>query len=140
MRFNHSFITVILWTFLCGTLAGIWFLLGASQARGAEPPQLPDCRELLSSSYARQILKGDTPIGIHQLSTGVAKIDYVNRETEIYTEYFLISDDRKVDNLDQLDVYGPCMIPESIAGPAKPATMYVMRWLTRFGRDHLIRI
>lgn len=140
MRFNHLFITLIMWMFLLATLAGIWYVMGDSQARGADVPQLPDCRELLSSSYATQVLRGDRPLGIHQLATGVAKIDYINKESEVYTEYFLISDDRKVDNLDQLEVYGPCMIPESIQGPAKPATMYVMRWLTRFGRDHLIRI
>jgi len=140
MKFSHIFVSLLLWTLLCSVLAGIWFILGAAQVKADTFPLLPDCRELLNSSYARQIMRGDKAIGIHQLTSGVAEIDYINKETLVYTEYFLISDDRKVDNLNDLEVYGPCMIPESIQGPAKPATMYFMRWLTKFGQDHLIRI
>lgn len=114
---TQFFAAIILWFLLAGIM---WLVFETtSKAQG-----LPDCRELLGSSYQRQLAAGDKALSIRQVENGAARIDYINVKTGLYTEYYLISDEKQVVTLQETGVYGSCMIND------KSATMYVVRWLT----------
>jgi hypothetical protein len=115
------------------TLALIYLVLFAAAfpARGAtESPLPPDCRALLHDSYLRQVSKGDIALSIKEVLNGAAQIDYINKQTGIYTQYFLISDSKNLVNRPGVVVYGPCIINPP-GGIATPATMFVVQWFTR---------
>lgn len=131
-EFNKDIKSFVLGLIVGLIIIALTFFAISFAADAVESPLLPDCRSLLHSSYQRQIANGDVALGIKEVLNGAAQIDYLNKSTGVYTQYFLISDGKMLADKDILNVYGSCMInqPNYVS---TMATMYYIKWLTMEG-------